>query len=269
MLLKKALECWDNKLMYSNYAPNSKALYDKSRKFNRLAIITGYRLYHRFCLADLLLHRHPVFRATNKLIKFWDKVLNLFFDARYSPSNQKPPHLAFKEAKLNEPGISEIIPKYMESNPFKRGIKEFDTIFTYPWVTEINEEDDSDKKYHFSTGAKQFFYKKIVLYNADNQPDAFFIVKIRDSVLKVPYLFCDEKHKTEIAQIIKYYIKKYKINYSVIFDEALATQIIKEKVPLIFKKPTYKDFFAAKEISDKLINTKLKVYDGDGDGVFT
>ena len=55
---------WKGKLMYTNYAEESKAAYDKTGKFELLKSIEGYRHYLRFSFKDLLVPESVFFRQT-------------------------------------------------------------------------------------------------------------------------------------------------------------------------------------------------------------
>ena len=60
-LFNEVIKDWDSRLMYSNYAEESKAVYDKTETFTTLKSLHGIRYYRRVCLADILPSKHVFF----------------------------------------------------------------------------------------------------------------------------------------------------------------------------------------------------------------
>jgi GNAT superfamily N-acetyltransferase len=268
-LLDKTMEITDKKLMFSNYAPESKALYDKSEYFTRFAKIKGKRYYFRFALAKLLPTKRVVFRKTQFILEIADLLINFFIDLRLTFLKKKISHIKYEEPEYFTDEIRNFVEKHNSQNPFKRNIDEFINFIKFPWVLQIKKKQHDAFRYYFSFQAKHFFYKQIILRNENNEIQCFAIVKIRDNHLTLPYIYCEKNYFQKISKIILSLILKYKISYFSIFDKNIIKEFKNFNKFTLHKKKLLRDFFASKELNNIIKNNKFELFDGDGDNVYT
>ena len=76
MLLDEAFSDWGSQLMFTNYAPESLAVYEKSGRFELYMEKTGVRYYQRSSTASLLGNRSTIYRRSRPLLDLADAVLN-------------------------------------------------------------------------------------------------------------------------------------------------------------------------------------------------
>ena len=82
-LLDAVFGDWKENLMYTNYAEESKAVYDKTSKFSLLKSKVGYRHYLRFSFAVLLPPKSNYFKKSILFLRLFDGALNFVFDVRF------------------------------------------------------------------------------------------------------------------------------------------------------------------------------------------
>jgi hypothetical protein len=70
-------------LLFSNYAQHSKALYDKSNDFTRVALLEGKRYYFRFAFFEVLPPRKTLYTKLKGLLYVLDHFLNSGFNIRF------------------------------------------------------------------------------------------------------------------------------------------------------------------------------------------
>ncbi len=255
-------------LLYSNYAPQSKALYDKSKEFVKVYELSGMRFYFRFAFFELLPPRHPFFMQIKSILSGLDFFLNTIFDLRFMFIKTKTPDKQCIETSINEPELKKFIETFNKINPFQRGVDEFAHAFEYPWILEKNKPDTNDKKYIFSSSAKLFKYKIYKILNNDSEITGFFMIKIRDKTISVPYAFIEAGDAKYVVNRLIYFVKLYKLKYLSVFNESIIRAFNKNKLAVLFFKPMIKDFYAANNIAES-IEKNAVFFEGDGDNLYT
>ncbi len=268
MLLKHCSILKNGHLMFSNYAPESKSLYDKSNQFKEIANLSGKRFYFRFSFAELLPPKHPFFKKIKPLLFFTDFLLNRLFDIRFYLNKQKVNKIKVHETSNIDSEIQAFIEKHHKQNPFRRSIKELNHAIRFPWVIEKAHSDINDDKYFFSSSSKVFKNIMVKIYNEEQQISAFIFLKIRNHSLTIPYTFFEENELFILVKIILFYVKKHRINYLTSFNERINREIMKQKTFILFSKKISRRFFAGKTIT-KHFSASDCFFDGDGDNLFT
>ncbi len=255
-------------LLFSNYAPQSKALYDKSQMFSKVSIAEGKRFYFRFTFYDLLTPRGNFFKVISPLLMLFDAWLNLIFDTRLSYVKAKDPQSPCVETSLDDPEWPAFVAKMNTQNPMKRNLPEFSHACLFPWIKEKSIPDENDRKYYFSSFAKHFRYHFYKIYNSDKNICGFFILKIRDKTISVPYAFIKEEDALLVKSEIIRLVKKFKLNYFTVFNKEILTAFLHKKTPALFSKSMVRDFYALRTLK-KCFSEDYVIYEGDGDNLFT
>lgn len=263
VLFKHVFDDWHNNVVYTNYAPASKAVYDKTDNFYRFCSITGYRFYLQSAFYQLLINRNEFFKRIKLLLKLIDNCVNLF--------------LQFKVVKKPVTGkyyITECVPdtniyNFLAQNTDKgisyRQSKNYLHIFEYPWLNL--QTGNQVNNYPFSGQFKN--YKNIMVKAEINrQICGFFQVHIKNGVATVPFFVAKNQSYLILVKFLYYYLNKNKALYVTIYNNNLLNYFNKHAL-YIGKKSMERNFFASKNLYNELGIIELaNLQDGEGDVAF-
>jgi len=261
-LLQEAEARWDGRLMYTNYAPASKAVYDRTGQFPLLVKREGKRFYLRAASEDLLGDR----LGSRGLLRTGDKAINLLHERKLRKFEGVKEDLCLIEKVTNlggEPG--DLVNGLLKSSLFRRDVKVFNWILDYPWVREGSKDASN---YHFSYQSARFENILLSFTLPDGNRGIIWLL-IHNKALSVPYLFSESDQllpfmaRTLIHQMI---IKGFA--YATIRHTTLAEQVAQHKNLFLTIRNMPQLIFAHKKI-EKQVQRELEIQDGDGDVVFT
>ena len=257
LLLKEALQDWDNKLMYTNYAPESHALYQKTGEFHNISTREGGSLYLRFSSKELLKHRIP------SILRWCLPVLDLgikgYVGLRLLFWKNRP--VSTDYVISNTPGKEfTVLFDQAQKKGFNRNNKDLNWIINYPWISQGKHK----QKYFFSHTADAFFYRYIT-FRANTGYPGFAMIQYRDGKLKIPYFQVKKEILPDLASLIINWSAKNKISHLTIWHSDLYKEIVKQKNPFIARKDKVQKVFASWQINppDPIC------HDGTGDYIFT
>ena len=158
-LFNEVFKDWNGKVMYTNYALESKAVYDKTRKFQLLNAVEGYRHYIRFSFKELLPPKHILFKKSKFLLGIIDSLMNSIFDFRFKFLKIKKTDLYIFEStdKWTE-DMEGFVKAFKEKELFSREKQEFEWIANYPWVKTDAETKEKSKKIPYVPKNNEFYY---------------------------------------------------------------------------------------------------------------
>ena len=268
-LMNEAFKDWEQKLMYTNFAPSSKLLYDKSGKFVLLKVKKGIRLYFNIRLTDLLIPKFNSLKQIIHIIKFIDYVLSFFlYPLRYIINKNNIRHLNNAEITNSFTDSHYDFIKKHNQSLFRREKKEYDWIFEFPWITTVKEET---KPYPFSVCDKIFYYKVFTVYDRGNII-ALALVKVRNRKIDIPvYVSEINKGSYLLARSILAYAHKIRADILTCYTHDFV-RIIKEKKGIaLYRKAIFQRYYASKQIINILggYEGSFDAFDGDGDNIFT
>ncbi|UMB61938.1 hypothetical protein MHL31_07020 [Lutibacter sp. A80] len=272
LLFNEVFKDWEGKLMYTNYANESKAVYDKTEKFQLLNSINGYRHYMRFSFKELLPPKSIIFKKSKLLLGVLDTILNSGFDVRFNFLKIKNKDL-YKFNKIEKWTGKEqnFLKSFKENELFCRGVKEFEWIHKYPWIkTDIGTKDKSEN-YYFSSFANKFKSEWYVIYNSNSgEITGVVLINIRDQQLKIPYIYITPNLKDYLINVILKLCLTHKINHLTIYNDLLNTTFLNEKYLKLKSKKFVQNYFITKELLREFPEIKKSTIQfGDGDVVFT
>lgn len=272
ILFYEVLKDWNGRLMYTNYAIESKAVYDKTNKFQLLNFVEGYRHYIRFSFKELLPPKAIVFKKSKGLLNILDILLNAIFDLRFKFLKLKKTDL-YKFVKFEKwtDDIEKFIKPFKQNELFQRNQIIYEWIDKYPWIKTDNYTKEKTKKYYFSSFANKFKSDWYKIYDLKTgEIVGVVLINIRDKELKIPYIYAFP----EITDILKNEILNLcisqKINYLTIYNQQLNGSILKQKYYKLKSKKFIQNYFVTKELLEEFPEIKNnEIQSGDGDVVFT
>ena len=271
-LLKEAIKDWDNKLIYTNYAPESHAVYKKTGIFNLYKELSGQRIYFRFDLARLLYPKGKFFSRIKIILQVLDLVLNFFNDIRLMFHRWKStmPLSGLQRVDKIDLQVEDFISAAKTGWSSFRKPQDLNWIIRFPWVIERQKKDDLNKKYYFTSTARQYCNLNLKLYDEQDRLIVYMMLVIIDHKMTVPYAFFDEMYVNKVADIILYFVFEKQVNYVTFFDPELVGEFAKRKLPSIHKKKMIRKYFATRDLIDEIPPAeKIFIKDGDGDVAFT
>jgi hypothetical protein len=271
-LFDEAMKDWDNKLIYTNYASASHAVYNKTGCFNLYKELSGIRAYLRFDLARLLYPKGMFFKRIRILLQVLDGIFNFFNDFRLK--------LYRKEFTLAIPGLQivneidhqleDFISTRKNNRSFFRKQQELNWIIRFPWVIEQQGKNDLYKKYYFTSTAGQYCNLNLKMFDEHNQLILYMMLVIIDKKMTVPYAYFDTVYINKAVDIILSFMLDKKVNYVTLYNPELVTWFSRRGLPFLFKKKMIRKYFTTRDLINILPPAgEIFLQDGDGDCVFT
>jgi GNAT superfamily N-acetyltransferase len=262
LLLREVEARWEGRLMYTNYAPASKAVYDRTGKFPVLLERKGKRFYLRAAAEALLGDR----LGAHGLLRFADQAVNLLRETKLQGFEEVDGDLCRMEKVTSPDGAArDLINRMQEGSLFRRDAEVFNWILAYPWLTE---KDRNPLNYHFSYQAERF--ENILLsFTLPNQSSGLLWMLFHNQALSVPYLFAESDllYPYMARTLIQYMISRNSA-YTTIRHTALAEHMAHHKKLFLHTRDMPQLIFAHKSIEKKVPRDR-DIQDGDGDVVFT
>jgi hypothetical protein len=261
-LLREVEARWQGRLMYTNYAPASKAVYDRSGKFPLLMERKGKRFYLRAAAEELLGDR----LGSRNLLRFGDQAVNLFRERKLEKFEDVDQDLCqIKQLSRPDPQTSELINRLQQVSLFRRDTEVFNWILDHPWVTE---DASHPVNYQFSYQSRRF--KNILLsFILPDQSRGFLWLLLHNQALSVPYLFSEsEGLYPHMARRVLHYLIRHQCAYTTIRHAALAEHLASFRSLFLHIRDMPQRFFAHEEIAKEIARDR-EIQDGDGDVVFT
>ncbi|SNR64629.1 GNAT family N-acetyltransferase [Lutibacter flavus] len=272
LLFEEVYKDWRGRLMYTNYAKESKAVYDKTGKFELLNKLEGYRYYFRFCFKELLPPKSIFWKKNKNILGYLDNILNLIFDFRFKLFKVKRFSLyKFEKIEKLDIEIESFLKPYKKKELFQRDKKIFEWIINYPWIKTDSETKENSEQYHFSSYACSFETNWHKIYNRNTHKIlGVALINARDKQLKIPYFYSNpEAILTLKNEILKLILSK-KLNYITIYNQELNESLLNGKILKLKRKKFTQNYFVSKELLKEFPEIKnLSVQSGDGDVVFT
>jgi len=268
LLFNEVKADWYSQLLYTNYAPASKALYDKSNDFTLLINKNGVRIYIKPILYQLLKDRFPILNKIKWLVFTFEKIIEILFWPKTYYARSKG--LNYLKNIETHSSLNADILRFLNTKVnsiFSRKSIEYQWIENYPWVK--NEGDII--VYPFSITANKLISQYLIIRDIDGEISAIAMVKNIDGKVTVPILISDKKNSSKILNAILGFAYKTDAKIITVFNPELVNHLTQIKFAGLFKKSMNQKYFIMNDFYKKLnIDTvDIKVQDGDGDVIFT
>jgi len=262
-LLEIAEKQWEGRLMYTNYAPDSKALYDHTGRFKIIANREGLRFYLRSASEDLVGKRmgfRQFFGFSDRLInRLRERRIEKFKFPQGEQCNVKPVNGFVAQ-------LSELVSRIQKDALFRRDREIFEWALEYPWVSE---QACDPINYHFSYRANRFENIIYQTTHTDLNSQGILWLLLHNNVLSVPYLFAGDKvhHNCMAETIVRTMIACGCTHMTIRNPELIESLLAYKKIFLSVRKMPQLIF--AHHSLIKLIPEQALIHDGDGDVMFT
>lgn len=262
-LFRTVEEAWEGRLMYTNYAPASRAVYDKSGVFSEFLVRPGKRYYLRSALSPLLKERVRM----PGLLKFGDRILNGVHDLFISGSNYPiEAEVRVEEISGLDAELSELVRESVAGSLFARGPQEFNWIREHPWVTDGTAKP-LPGSYQFNRQADPYISQWYKL--SSEKGTAFFWITVIADKCSVPYYFTNDPLLTiATRQIVFNTMIRHQCSHITIRHPELRTVLGTKGHPFLFSRKMPQRYFVHTAVAEQ-IPFNPKVFDGDGDCIFT
>ncbi len=263
-LFEEAYGDWGHQLMFTNYAPESKAVYDKSGRFECYAERPGRRYYFRSSTASLLGNRRTVYRRSRLLFSLADLLLNAVQDTRLLIGREKTELPVFEE--ISKPDLEAL--GFLESRGdqgfSQRGLEEFDWIVSWPWVIT---DPAKDQRYFFSSVSPRFRNLCIKTRSADGEMDGFLWLVLHGEKISLPYVSFKPEASPGISDLLNHYLRKCRASYLTTYHSPFIESF--RPGPLLGSRRMVQKYFVTRELKRQLPDPEnIRFQDGDGDVVF-
>lgn len=262
-LLEMAEELWQGYLMYTNYAPESKALYDHTGRFRVIANREGKRFYLRSATEELLGKR----LGSRQLLRTTDQLINQLRERSVERFKfQKQDHCHVEQIQRFDAKLSEMVNRLQQKTLFRRDTEIFRWALENPWVTQ---QEDDPLDYHFSYRANRF---KNILYHfihSDGASHGILWLLLHNNLLSAPYLFAEseELHSCMAETILRTMIDNGCTHVTIRSQELMENLVAYKKIFLSVRKMPQLIF--AHDNLANLFPEQPVIHDGDGDVMFT
>jgi GNAT superfamily N-acetyltransferase len=262
-LLQLAEAHWEGRLMYTNYAPVSKAVYDRSGQFRVLVQRPGKRLYLRAASGDLLGKRV----GSRKVLATGDQLINRLRERmlqKYQPV--QPSQCRVERIESFDRQVTELINQSKEQSLFRRDSGIFSWILDNPWVTE-SEVEPLDYQFSYKADRYENLLWKFTL-PGDKGLGLLWVV-IHNRKMSAPYLFLNKEEIYPLmARTLIHTMIKHGCAYSTIRNTRLAESLKQHRRQFLSIRNMPQIYFSHKTIVDQ-VPMNMEIQDGDGDVVFT
>jgi len=262
-LLQHAEAHWDGRLMYTNYAPDSKAVYDRTGQFPVLTRREGKRFYLRASSKELLGRR----TGFGNVLQKGDNLVNWLRKGKLqkiqSPEDRD---CTIEKITIQDNALRLLVEKEQQKSLFRRDVDVFTWILEYPWITTDQVDPIG---YHFSYEAKKIENHLLKFTLPGNRGIGFMWLLIHNSKLSVPYAFTDhEAIYPLMARTLIHTMASSGCAYSTIRHPLLMEQLAGHRKWFLSIRNMPQLLFTHKNMAE-LVPDDLEIQDGDGDVVFT
>jgi len=267
-LMTEVFNDWGERMLYTNYAPASKLLYDKSDRFSLLIEKVGVRLYFNINFTKLLSHKNIWISKQKLLLTFIDYLSGVYSSLfRIAINKRVSKHINNVTVSDKTSDIHYAFIRSYGKSLFKRNKSEYEWVFNYPWITSVNRES---KPYPFSSFAQTFFYKTLTVYDKENIA-GLAIIKVRDENVDIPvFIALNIDTSDKLTNAILSFCHSNNISMLTCYNEDFINSISKVKNISLFRKKMNQNYYISKELKNRLaLNNDIHTMDGDGDCIFT
>lgn len=266
-LMSIASENYDSILGSSRFSISSGSVYKNSKQFIILKELKGVNYFFK----SNIYAKQEVHKIIKPFIFLFDFMLTGFSLTRqkiWSNSHNINKILDIEYIFELDTETTEFVEKLLGNNLLKRSATELNWILKFPWVLNAPLKDKFDDLYYFSSVSKEMKYINFKLFDKNKKVIAFVMLKVREGVLSIPYIYFKEKYSDKIAEIIVFHMIQLNISNAHIYNDTINNSLSRLSIPTFRTRKIFKSSVISKKFEkESLENYTLQ--DGDGDCVFT
>jgi GNAT superfamily N-acetyltransferase len=267
MLFKSAMADWNNRLLFTNYAEESKAVYDKTGYFKSVCTLSGVRLYIRPCLTRILCTRGRKYKVLKPIWQIIDFLLSIFNPVPlFLRLIRQPNGIKYEYLNLADDETINVFESETKKTPTHRLGIELNWILNHPWLVSAPLGDVLGKKYYFSSSPKRFESMLVKVYR-DNDLLGFFLANLNDRFITTPYIICREGEERVFAKAILKHALALGAFRITTFNEMVGKELKRLTFLGWLSLNQKRNFFASNSIYTEIGNN-LTFIEGDGDCAF-
>jgi len=266
-LLFSGLKKYNSRMFLTDATAYSKAILEKTGYFEFYTPQKGSRGVLRFYLADLITKRYKKLKFIKIIFVLIDLFLNLLlWPARYFFIKKHGRYkLEFEPVTKISTETERFIKTYSKNDFIGNTSATLGWIKKYPWVTE--QKNDTPCNYPFSHVVNRYELDYFELKKA-GKLKAFVAFSVRDNLMKIPFIYFDEKDSEEVLHSVFWFILKKRYDSILVFHPAIISFLDKNRLPFIYKKKVDKQVGITTVLKENF-DEKPILQDGDGDVIFT
>lgn len=256
LILKEMYTDWEGKLMFTNYAPESLAGYLKTGLFAKQRERVGERFYLKTDLSELYEKRAT---GAVKQTAVW-LANKAFFSIYLAKRIIFRPHSMDRYQIQEKNEFSADYSFVGQPSLFNRSVSEFSWIFNYPW---LEKDDGEPSKYPFSWKVKDFEYRFVTIQT--QHAECSFVISIKNGSVKLLYWQASNENNPLVAKWLVNFCHRHRIKLLTVLDNEMAATIKKVRNPFVWSRAFSMNIYSTFNVE----NNRSKVFDGDGDNIFT
>ena len=263
LLLQSMEKAWEGRLMYTNFAPASKAVYDRTGSFREVFHREGKRFYLRAATEELLGQR----MGGRRFLRAFDGIINQFREGKLERVRQDTSTGCSIEIVDGFDGeMRKLISAFQKEALFGRGAEIFQWAISYPWITH-KEAPPID--YHFSYLARRFENRLLKFRQAETGSTGLLWMVLHNNVLSIPYVFAgNESLYPHMSEYILRTMIDSGVKHATLRNQELSNGLLQNKGLFLLTRNMPQQIFAHVMLADQIPLDK-SLQDGDGDVMFT
>ncbi len=263
-LFEEAFHDWGHQLMFTNYAPESKAVYDKSTRFELYRERPGMRYYIRSSSAVLMGNRRTIYRRSRPLLSLADGILNTVQDVRTALKREDVGGLNIGEKEAVDLQAVDFMERMQGTGFCARTHEDFDWITGFPWVKAGPARDD---RYFFSSVSRRFRNICLTLRDAGGDIYAFLWLVLNGEKMTLPYAVLAPGTEPDASRILNHYLQSNRVSYLTTYHSRITSFF--HPSPMLGARKMSQNYFATRELLRQFPDPgSVPFQDGDGDVVF-
>lgn len=263
-LFEEAYTDWGHQLMYTNYAPESKAVYDKSGRFELYRENPGVRYYQRSTMAGLLGNRGKLYKRSRPLLSLSDRILNSIQQLRIGIQSSTPGDVDYEEKNTVDFNVIDFLEENHGTGFSLRGPEDFNWITSWPWV---RPGSDKDHRYYFSSVSSRFKNICVSMKDGKGSLNGFLWIVINGEKMSLPYAVFKPEASENISKVLNHYMQSNNIAYFTCYQSSVNE--IFSPGPILNSREMVQNYYVSRDLKKQLPNPDaVSFQDGDGDVVF-
>ncbi|MEM9917118.1 MAG: GNAT family N-acetyltransferase [Bacteroidota bacterium] len=268
-LLEEAFNCWEAKLLATEFTAPAKRLYDKTGRFDDLALKQGIRAYLRLNMADLLLAKNPKYAPYKSLLRLGDGCFNALNSLRlWWKKTSRPSNVRLAKFDEVDEDAWQFLKRHAPPTAFQRNRQALNWLLKNPWLSSDDLARKEQGRYQFSVYADHFEFVGLKIFEGDVLK-AWMILACRNRALKIPYIFLQKGCEAMVAKEVENYMLSKGLYILTTYDSALRTHWQKHQGTFFLIRPFNRPYLISKALKSILPVREEIFQDGEGDCAFT